>query len=127
MSNLKSALKQDTYAVVGASQNKTKYGYKVFKFLKEKGLTVYPVNPSVKEVAGVKCYPKLASISEEIDVVVSIVPPQISKKIAREVAELDISYFWMQPGAEFESAKEFCEKLGLKSIIDECIMVEMNK
>lgn len=38
------------YAVVGASNNEEKYGYKVFKDLLDAGYKVLPINPSEKEI-----------------------------------------------------------------------------
>lgn len=125
MNELQSALEQEVYAVVGASNNKDKYGYKVFKFLENHNIKVYPINPNASQIEGTNCYGKLSELPEKIDVVVTVVPPQISKKIAEEAGALEIEYLWMQPGSEFENAELYCEKLGLKCIVNECIMVEM--
>ena len=44
--------KRNIFAVVGASRNPKKYGYQVYKDLKEAGYTVYPVNPNADEILG---------------------------------------------------------------------------
>ncbi|MGM0370461.1 MAG: CoA-binding protein, partial [Bacillota bacterium] len=98
MTKLQEALEQDVYAVVGASTNKAKYGYKVFKVLSKYDLTVYPINPSADEIAGEKCYDNLAELPQKVDVAVTVVPAKISEQILDEAADLDIPFVWMQPG-----------------------------
>lgn len=44
------------YAVIGASNNKEKIGYKVFKDLLEGGYKVIPINPTEKEILGKQVY-----------------------------------------------------------------------
>ena len=67
MENLvKDFLKQKSFAVIGSFRNETKYAYKIFKTLKEKGYIVFPVNPRGGEVEGVKCYPGIKDISQTI-------------------------------------------------------------
>ena len=128
MNKLKVALEQDTYAVVGASTTKSKYGYKVFKTLTDyDDNIVYPVNPKAEEIDGVKCYDQLADIPEQIDVAVTVVPPKVTKKIVEQVADLKIDFLWMQPGSEFDNAKEQGAKRGIDVITDDCIMVQMRR
>ncbi|OCL27341.1 hypothetical protein U472_07735 [Orenia metallireducens] len=127
MDYVQPALEKQAYAVVGASNNKNKYGYKVFNFLKNHNIKVYPINPNNEQIEGTSCYDDLSKVPEKIDVVVTVVPPSITKKIVKESSYLKIEYIWMQPGSEFEDAERYCEHLGIKSIINRCIMVEMNK
>lgn len=125
MNKLQAALEQDVYAVVGASTNQAKYGYKVFKTLTDYDLQVYPVNPKVEEIAGQECYDQLADIPEQVDVAVTVVPSKISQKIADQAVELDVDYLWMQPGSEFENAQQYGQEVGLEVITNDCIMVQM--
>jgi hypothetical protein len=48
--------KTNVFAVVGASRDSKKYGYQVYRDLRNAGYRVYPVNPNVNEVLGDKCY-----------------------------------------------------------------------
>ena len=125
MDKLTEALEQEVYAVVGASTNKAKYGYKVFKTLSNYDLSVYPVNPTPDKIDGKKCYDRLEDIPEQVDVAVTVVPAKVSKKIMNEAAELDIEFVWMQPGSEFDGAESQGQELGLKVISNDCIMVQM--
>jgi len=125
MDCFQSALEQKVYAVVGASNNKDKYGYKVFKFLKNHNVEVYPINPNASKIEGTRCYDSLSKVPEQVNVAVTVVPPQVSKQIVKECSVLEIEYIWMQPGSEFEDVEIYCEELGVKCIVNKCIMIEM--
>ena len=74
----KEMLNKKVWAVVGATAKQDRYGYKIWKKLKEHGYTSYAVNPSYKEIDGEKVYPSLSHIDESIDVVDMVVSPKIS-------------------------------------------------
>lgn len=59
------------FAIVGASQDKSKYGYEVFETLKRHGHTVLPVNPKYAEIDGAACYPSLADLPQKPDVILT--------------------------------------------------------
>lgn len=111
-------------AVVGASRNRDKYGYRVYKDLKEKGFRVYPVNPNAREIDGDKCYGSLKDLPEKPDVVNTVVPPEVTERIVRECRELGIDKVWMQPGSESDDAIEFCEENGIQTMKNVCVMRE---
>ncbi len=111
--------------IVGATQNKYKYGYKVLKSLINKGYTdIFPVNPNYPEIEGLKCYSNLADIPEDLDLVVFIIPPQVGIKVLEEVLMKNIKNVWFQPGAESEEIEGFCKSNNLNYSFYNCIMVE---
>jgi len=120
---IKSFLSERVWAVVGASANKEKFGYKVYKVLAEKW-QVYPVNPGLVEIDGVKCYPSIGELPEVPAVVNIITPPAVTLKIVEECAALGVGKVWMQPGAESQEAISFCLAHGLNVISDKCAKVE---
>lgn len=120
-------LKQDIIAVVGASNDRDKFGNKVFRRLKEKGLTVYPVNPKTDSVEGVKSYPTLKDLPEKVEGIVLVVPPAVTDKIVQEAFDAGIERIWMQPGAESPDAVKRCEEKGICYIDRECIMIKINE
>jgi acetyl coenzyme A synthetase (ADP forming)-like protein len=63
-------------AVIGASTKPDSLGRAVFKNILFHGYTgvVYPVNPKAKSILGVKAYPSVLYIPDEIDLAVIIVP-----------------------------------------------------
>mgnify|MGYP000467321477 CR=1 FL=1 len=120
-------LRAKVYAVVGVSPNRDKYGYKVFRDLKEGGYTVYCVNPLYKDIEGERCYPSLSSLPEKPDVVEFVCPPKVTESLVREMHRSGIAMAWMQPGAESPEAIAFCREHGIKVLHDVCIMVERRR
>ena len=62
-------LKPKSVAIVGASADPKKTGSRAQRFLLSHGYKgkVFPVNPNRKEIFGLKCYPNLKSINEQVD------------------------------------------------------------
>lgn len=115
------------YAIVGASNNKEKFGYKVTLSLKELGFNVIPINPKENEILGLKAYPNLTDAinnGEEIDEVVFVVPSKITELILEEVNKLDILKVWMQPGSESKKAINYCKENSIEVTYNTCIMVK---
>lgn len=119
--------KDFTYAVVGASNNEEKYGYKVLKDLHDAGYKVIPVNLKEDEILGIKVAHSLKDIKEAVDVIVTVVPPQVTLQIVKEAKKLGINNIWMQPGSENAEAIEYCNKNGMSCINSACIMVQRMK
>lgn len=111
------------WAVVGASTDQSKFGYKVFRSLREAGYVVYPVNPKGGELEGATVYPSLAELPQTPDVIDIVVPPPVTEQIVSEVHKLGLDRVWMQPGAESDAAITFCEAHGIQVIHGACAMV----
>lgn len=111
-----------TFAVVGVSQNRQKYGYEVFETLVTNGYRVYPINPKYEEVDGHRCYPSLDELPEKPDVVVTVVPPAVTEKVVQACARLGIQTVWMPPGSWSEQAVQTCEAQGIEKVHDVCLV-----
>jgi len=71
-------------AVAGVSRGPYSAANSVFRKLRNSGYEVFPVNPNASEVAGVKCYPDLASIPGDLDgLVIATHPASRSKSFGR--------------------------------------------
>ncbi|GMA99718.1 CoA-binding protein [Pelosinus sp. IPA-1] len=127
MSTIDTMLNLKTWAVVGATDNKEKFGYKIFKVMLDAGLEVYPINPGVSEILGQKCYSALKDLPKKPDAVDVVVPAKVGEAIMRECAELGIQNVWLQPGADAKQVIQVAEELGLTVVHHACIMVELRK
>lgn len=116
--------KDRTYAIVGASADTSKYGYKVFEDLLESGHKAIPINPKGGELLGEKVYLSVLQYPEKIDVAVFVVPPQVTIKVLDDVAIKGIKTVWMQPGSESMQAIAKCNDIGAKCVSKACIMVQ---
>jgi len=110
-------------AVVGVSRNNKKFGYTVFREMKKKGFQVIPVNPNVAEMDGEVFYPSVDDIPVELNAILTVVPPEGTEKIIKELKRKDVRIIWMQSGSESEAAVELCREAGIEFITGECILM----
>ena len=82
-------LKPKSIAVIGASTNPDKIGYKVVENLKECGYKnpVYPINPDADEILGYKCYANIKDVPYVVDMAVVTVPARFVSQITRDAGE----------------------------------------
>ena len=75
-----------TIAVVGASPKEGKVGNVIVKNLIASGFSggLYPVNPKATEILGLRCYPDLASIPGEVEMIVVAVPSMVVPTVMEE-------------------------------------------
>ena len=78
-----------TVAVIGATENVGTVGRTVLWNLVTSpfGGTVYPVNPKRPSVLGVKAYPSVSDIPEQVDLAVIITPPASIPGLIKECGE----------------------------------------
>ncbi len=119
--------KDYTYALVGASENEEKYGYKVLKNLLDAGFIVLLVNLKGGQILGQKVYKSLDEIIQLIDVVIFVVPPSVTEKVIADVKKHDIKKVWLQPGSENLSVINFCSDNNIECYHSACIMLEQLK
>jgi len=120
---IKEFMAQKKFAVVGATDNPEKYGNQILKNLKNRNYEVYPVNPRLKTVEGMKCYATLSELPVKVDVVDFVVPPAATEAILKECLELGLDRIWLQPGSESETAIRFCRENNLKVVHGVCVMM----
>ena len=109
-----------TFAIVGVSQNRSKYGYELFETLTRHGHSVLPINPKYTEIDGQACYPSLAELPLIPDIVITAAPASASAQIAETCASLGFSIFWMPTGTESDTAIETCQRGGVTPIHGYC-------
>jgi predicted CoA-binding protein len=119
--------KKNIFAVVGASRDPEKYGYQVYKDLKNAGYEVLAVNPNAEEILGDKCYPSLENLPVKPDIVDIVVPPKITEEVVKTCKGLEVTNVWMQPGSESEKAIKFCEQNDIDVVYGVCVMIERAK
>lgn len=120
-------LKGQRFAVVGASNDRSKYGNKVLRAYLQSGRTAIPVHPTEEEVEGIGAVKKLADIAEPVDGVSIITPPPITERVVEEAGKLGIKRVWMQPGAESDKAIARAKELGMDVLANgPCVLVALH-
>ena len=115
-----------TFAVAGASNDRSKFGNRVLRHLRAHGRTAYALNPRESVVEGEPAYPDLASLPGPIDGLSIVTPGPVTERLVEEAAAAGVPRVWMQPGAETAAAVRRAEELGLDPIAHgPCVLVEL--
>lgn len=104
-------------AIIGASNDRAKYGNKAVRAYTERGDTVYPIHPAEPAVEGIKAYPSVLDVPGEIDVASFYVPPEIGLQVIEQVARKGIHRVLLNPGAESEALLQRAAELGLEATV----------
>ncbi|MEN2974669.1 MAG: acetate--CoA ligase alpha subunit [Candidatus Caldarchaeales archaeon] len=82
----------NSIAVIGASRNPDSVGHAIMRNLVNGQFTgvIYPVNPKARAILGIKAYPNVSSIPDEIDLAVVVVPNRAAPQVIEECVEVGI-------------------------------------
>jgi uncharacterized protein len=124
--------KTQTIAVVGVSDKPWRASHNIARYLVMQGYRVLPVNPRIKEVHGLKCYPDLESAQEAaksdgssgIDLVDVFRASQHVPPIVEDTIKLGIPYIWLQEDVINDKALTRARSAGVKAVQDVCIFRE---
>ena len=118
-------MQKPTVAILGASQNREKFGNKAVRAHLDQGYDVYPVNPNAGEIEGVKAYPTLSDLPVKTVHRVSVyLPPAVGVTLLEAIRELEPEEVWFNPGSESDEIFERGQALGLK-IIAACSIMDL--
>ena len=112
-------------AIIGASNDRSKFGNKAVRAYAQKGFTVYAIHPSEPTIEGIKAFRSLIDVpAKKSDRVSFYLPPQIGIKVIADVAKKEVDEVWLNPGAESDEIVALGEKLGL-NMISACSIVDI--
>ncbi len=100
-------------AVIGASNDRKKFGNKAVRAYLAQGHEVLPVNPKEETIEGLKAYKSVADIPGRIDIANIYLPPKRGIEVIEEVARKGIKDVFLNPGTESPELVEKGERLGL--------------
>ncbi|TGZ85654.1 NAD(P)-binding protein [Ascodesmis nigricans] len=104
------------FAVVGASTNTEKFGYKVFSWYIDHSIPAVPINPSpnTKSILDRPTVAALSELTNPKETSVSVItPPKISLQAVEDAKKLGIKGLWFQPGSFDEAVLKKAEELGV--------------
>jgi len=91
---LDAIFKPQSVVVVGASNKLTSWGFSIFHNILLGGFTekrkLYPVNPNSGHILGIKPYPKVAHIPDDIDLGIIVVKASIVPQVLEEMGDKGI-------------------------------------
>jgi uncharacterized protein len=105
-----------TVAIIGASNDRNKYGNKAVRAFRQQGYKVYPVNPNELEIEGIPAYKSIADVPVRTQMVSVYLPPSILLRVLPDIAAKGCDELWLNPGTESDEVLTEVERLGLNGI-----------
>ncbi|MDH4070915.1 MAG: acetate--CoA ligase family protein [Ignavibacteria bacterium] len=99
-------------AVIGASTDPHKLGYGVVRNLVEyhyRG-SVYPVNPTAREILGHRCYSSISGVPDPVELAIIIVPAQSVTDTVKECGDRGIRHVVVVSGGFGETGPDGAER-----------------
>ena len=124
---IRNILKLKTIAVVGMSPKPERASHYVAMYMREKGYTIYPVNPGHDKISGINCYPDLKDIPDSIDVVDIFRRSEFAPLIVASTIAIGAKAVWMQDTVIHEEAGKKAEDAGLLVVMDDCMLRQHRK
>jgi uncharacterized protein len=111
------------FAVIGVSADRKKFGNTVFRNMRDAGLKVFPVHPTLDSVEGETCYHSVGELPAEVKSVVTVVRPTQSERVIPACAERGVTSVWMQPGSSSVPAIDTARAAGMNVVDGQCILM----
>jgi len=105
-----------TVAVIGASNDRAKFGNKAVRAFVQTGYEVFPVNPHETKIEGLPAFKSVTDLPVRPEMVTVYVPPDVLLGILPEIATKGCDELWLNPGADSEEVLAEAERLGLNTI-----------
>jgi len=119
-----------TVAVIGASNDRRKFGNKAVRAFLRAGYKVVAVNPKLatacETVEGCDTYGTVLDVSHDIDLATLYVPPHIGEDVVSSIVEKNISELWVNPGAESRELIERSRQQGLV-VHEQCSIIAIGQ
>ena len=104
-------------AVIGASNDRRKFGNRAVRAFLQQGYTVIPINPGEREIEGLPAYASVLDVPVAIDMASFYVPPEIGEALLEEMARKKIPEVWLNPGSESDELIARARALSIQPIV----------
>lgn len=117
--------------VYGMSAKTDKAANYVPIFMYNRGYSINAVNPTLKEIDGIKSFPTISDVEGRIEILNVFRRSEFCLDVVKEAVERkknvgDIDVIWLQLGIVNDDAKELAEANGIIFVQDYCMMKEYN-
>ena len=109
-------------AIIGASNDRTKFGNKAVRAYAQEGFTVWPVNPKEASIEGLTAYRSITEVPGRPNRVSLYLPPPVLLRVLPDIAQRGCDELWLNPGTESPEVVAEAARLGL-NLIQACSIV----
>lgn len=111
-----------TIAIIGASNDRAKFGNKAVRAFLRQGFDVFPVNPKEETIEGLRAYRSISDVLVRPQLISVYLPPPVLLKVLPAIAALGCDELWLNPGTESDDVLAEAERLGL-NVVQACSIV----
>ena len=115
-----------TVAVIGASQDRRKFGNKAVRAYRSEGWQVYPINPHASSIEGLPVFRSVLDIPRPVRRALLYVQPEIVDGLLEAIAQHGIQEIFFNPGTESAAALDRSRALGLQTHVA-CAIVAIGR
>ena len=109
-------MKQKTIAIIGASNDRAKFGNKSVRAFLQQGYEVFPVNPKETEIERLPAFKSIRDVPVRPQMISVYLPPQVLLKVLPDIAARGCDELWLNPGTESDEVLIEAERLKLNTI-----------
>jgi predicted CoA-binding protein len=109
-------------AIIGASNDRSKFGNKAVRAFQQQGYQVLPVNPKEETIEGLRAFKSIAEVPVRPQMVSVYLPPPVLLKVLPDIAAKGCDELWLNPGTESDAVLAEAERLNLK-VVQACSIV----
>lgn len=117
---------KQTVAIIGASNDRHKFGNKAVRAYLAEGYMVYPVNLNESRIEEQPVFRSLLEIPEDIGRVCLYLPPEKSLTILDEIVQKGVPEVFFNPGTSSPEVVSRAQALGLNAIHD-CAIIDIGR
>lgn len=125
MSTQKQGTDRPTVAILGASRDPAKFGYRSVQAHLRHGYEVFPINPHAQSIAGITAYPALDQLPvPKVDRITVYLPADTTIELLEQIVAKQPGEVWFNPGSESNELIARAEERGLP-VITACSLVDL--
>ena len=126
LTNINEFLKPKKFALIGLSRDPKKFSRAVYKELSAKGYDIFPVNPNMDDIEGIKCYHNVTDLPEDVKHALFMTPKTNTAGAVENAIHHGFTHIWIQQGAETKDAIDAAKQNAVKLVHGACIMMHAN-
>ncbi len=104
-----------TVAVIGASNDRAKFGNKAVRAFQQTGYQVFPVHPAQTEIEGLPVFKSITDVPERPNLVSVYLGPDRLLGVLPDIAARGCDELWLNPGTVSAEVLAKAKALGLKT------------
>ncbi len=109
-------------AILGASNDRSKFGNIAVRAFAQRGWRVFPINPRETTIEGLTCFRSVSDLPERPNLISVYLPPPVTIQVLPDIAARGCDKLWLNPGAESDDVLRETDRLGL-NVIQACSLV----